>query len=163
LEDTARRDVADAQIKKVSEQNAQLQKQYTAATTILGVLNLEIRGEQPTETLTKQLREIPASDEALSIGGQIEQQVRDLAVHDSTTVDKYNTLLVDYRNYVKATDASIARLSGGAYQQQLQQQQQQQRLNNAIALYNLMPKYTPPQVIQLQVSDCSKTPALCVH
>ena len=163
LEDAAMRDVADAQIKKLSEQNAQLQKQYTAAMTVLGVLNLEIRGEQPTEALTKQLREIPASDDALSLGNQVEQQVRDLSLHDSTTVDKYNTLMADYRNYVKATDASIARLSGGVYQQQLQQQQQQQRLNNAIAFYNMMPKYTPPQVIQLQISDCSKTPALCVH
>ncbi len=40
---------------------------------------------------------------------------------------------------------------------------QQQRVSNALALYQLMPKYAPPQTINLQISDCTRLPALCAH
>jgi hypothetical protein len=46
---------------------------------------------------------------------------------------------------------------------QLAQIGQANRVSNALALYNAMPKYTPPQQINIQVSDCTRLPALCVH
>ena len=48
--------------------------------------------------------------------------------------------------------------------QQLGIQAQQARLANALAMYSLMPRYTPPQTINMNVtlSDCTRLPALCV-
>ena len=43
------------------------------------------------------------------------------------------------------------------------QNAQQQRINNSLMLYQMMPKYKPPQIINLQVSDCTRLPALCIH
>jgi len=33
---------------------------------------------------------------------------------------------------------------------------------NALALYQLMPKYTPSQTINVRISDCTRLPALYV-
>lgn len=39
----------------------------------------------------------------------------------------------------------------------------QQRINNALAIYGMMPKSVPPQTLNLNVTDCTKFPSLCVH
>jgi hypothetical protein len=67
---------------------------------------------------------------------------------NSEMVQKYNSLLA----LAQSQDAQLQAANS-----------RQQRINNALALYNAMPKYTPPQTINLQVTNCSACPALCVH
>jgi hypothetical protein len=38
---------------------------------------------------------------------------------------------------------------------------QSRRINSNLAILGLMPNYNPPQTINLNVSDCTKLPALC--
>jgi hypothetical protein len=66
-------------------------------------------------------------------------------------VEKYNSLLVltkDLQQQLLSAKMESAK---------------QRRINNALAIYELMPKYTPPQTIRLQVYDCTQLPALCIH
>jgi hypothetical protein len=135
-------------------ENAQLQKHYNDAFAVLSVLNSEIHGWTPSEPQLKLLHEIPPDDLALSFGTQSETAVQKLAEHDSMAVEKYNALLSDYKEYVQQVDLQMAQVRQGYAQQQ--------RFNNALALYNAMPKYTPPQTLNLRVMDCTKLPALCV-
>jgi hypothetical protein len=46
---------------------------------------------------------------------------------------------------------------------QLAQIGQANRVANALAIYQMLPRYTPPQTINVNVSDCTRLPALCVH
>jgi hypothetical protein len=159
LSDATTIDKVRSDQKALTEEKAKLTKQYEQSLALLSMLRTELSGNQLTLDQQKQLAEIP-SGAALDNAVSVESLFQSLAKHDSSTVDKYNELLANYQNYVRASDAAIARLSTGVYQQQ---QQQQQRVNNALTLYSLMPKYTPPQTIQLQTYDCTKYPAACVH
>jgi hypothetical protein len=40
---------------------------------------------------------------------------------------------------------------------------QQQRINNALTIYSLMPKYPTPQSVNINIVDCTRRPALCVQ
>lgn len=143
----------------LATQKAQLQGMYADALNTLSVLNNEIHGWPVTDAQKKQLVDMPAAHDTLELAASIETEVQKLAEHDSAAVDKYNTLLTFAKKLVADQQAEIDLLSArSSYQAQ-----QQQRFSNALAIYNLMPKYTPPQTIQLQVSDCTKSPALCVH
>jgi hypothetical protein len=71
------------------------------------------------------------------------------AVEANTNLtDKYNALLQQANAAIQTANARLAK---------------QQRINNALAMYGMMPKYNPPQTLNVNVTDCSKTPALCVH
>jgi hypothetical protein len=66
-------------------------------------------------------------------------------------VEKHNALLAVTRSFASqlaATQSDLAR---------------QRRINNVLTIYQLMPKYAPPQTINIQVTDCTRLPALCVH
>jgi hypothetical protein len=69
----------------------------------------------------------------------------------SRLADQYNALLAVARN-LQTQLLAVQR-----------QDAQNHRVRNALELYQLMPKYTPPQTINIQVTDCTKLPALCVH
>lgn len=61
-------------------------------------------------------------------------------------VEKYNDLLQRANSVINTQNARLAR---------------QQQVNNALAIYGALPKQ--PQTVNVNVSDCSKYPALCVH
>ena len=122
---------------------------------MLVILDKEIRG-LPLNDLDKQVLAASATDSAaLKIAADIEKNVNDgvgiikkLAEDNSGLTDKYNSLLSIAQTLQAQLNAATSR---------------QQRINNALALYSLMPKYTPPQTINLQVTNCNVLPALCVH
>jgi len=66
-------------------------------------------------------------------------------------VDQYDALLVVARN-----------LQSQLLAVQMQDAQQR-RVSNALTLYQLMPRSVSPQTINLQIVDCNRLPALCVH
>ena len=67
------------------------------------------------------------------------------AAHDSL-VSQYNNLLTQANTLLETANARLAR---------------QQQINNAMAIYSLMPKYQPP--IRVQLMDCTRLPALCAQ
>jgi hypothetical protein len=95
--------------------------------------------------------------EALNLGASIETGQNNLfsyatkvSQHDSEAVDKYNALLADYKDYVTRVGIQFAQIG------------QYNRVNNALSLYQMMQKPTT-QTINVNVTDCTKLPALCVH
>lgn len=80
--------------------------------------------------------------------GEAAKVVQKLMADNSQMVQKYNSLLA----IAQSQDAQLQAANS-----------RQQRINNALAFYSMMPKYTPPQTINLQVTNCSAYPALCVH
>ena len=122
---------------------------------LLVILDKEIRGLPPND-LDKQVIAASATDSAaLNIAADIEKNVNDgvgiikkLAEDNSRLTDQYNSLLSVAQTLQAQLNTATSR---------------QQRINNALALYSLMPKYTPPQTINLQVTNCNVLPALCVH
>jgi hypothetical protein len=69
----------------------------------------------------------------------------------SHLVDQYNALLAVARNLQSQLLAVKM------------QDSQQRSVRNALILYQLMPRYNQPQRINLQIVDCNRLPALCVH
>jgi chromosome segregation ATPase len=70
-------------------------------------------------------------------------------------IEKYNRLLdlaKSQNEQLQAANAAVDRSNS-----------RQQRFNNALAIYSAMPKYQPPQTLNLQVTNCNALPALCVH
>ncbi len=97
--------------------------------------------------LTQKMDEIKkAATELLNADSVVYPAANKLQTDYSTLVQKYNSLLEVAQNLDAQLRAANSR---------------QQRFNNALALYNSMPKYTPPQ--QIQVINCNALPALCVH
>ncbi len=136
-------------------------KKYDDAMTVLRYLQLEspfqVPSQEQRDQLAKQLDKV-SPGAALELGASIEADrnrllkvAQDAMAHDSQTVDKYNALLADYKDYVQRVGIQLAQVG------------QASRINNALAIYQLMPKYTPPQTINIQVTDCTRLPALCVH
>jgi chromosome segregation ATPase len=78
---------------------------------------------------------------------------QELDVHYRKMLDDYKSLLDDYNGAIRRASYTDAIQQTNA--------QRQQRFSNALALYQAMPKYQPPQTINVNVSDCTKLPALC--
>ena len=65
-------------------------------------------------------------------------------------VDDYHGLVKKYNDLLATAQGLQSQLNAATYRQQ--------RVANALALYSLMPKYTPPQTINLQVTNCVPRP-----
>jgi chromosome segregation ATPase len=103
--------------------------------------------EDHNAELTKKMDEIRnAAAELLKLDAVVYPAANKLQSDYGSLVQKYNSLLEVAQNLDAQLRAANSR---------------QQRFNNALALYNSMPKYTPPQ--QIQVTNCNALPALCVH
>jgi hypothetical protein len=133
---------SEAANKELATKNAEFQKQYTQTLAVLSIVNSEFHGQTLNETQVKTLKAIPPTDDAITLGSEAEAAFKKLGEHDSQMVDKYNSLLTDYKDYVQRVGIQLAQIDQGYARQQ--------RFNNALALYNAMPKYTPPplQVFQ---------------
>lgn len=133
------------------------QKKYEDAMTLLTLLQTEVSGKTVSDEQTDRLSKVSggeALDSAIAIEknhNQLIEIARQVIEHDSMATNKYNALLADYKDYVDRVGIQLA------------QMRQQNRVSNALALYNLMPKYQPPQTFNVNVTDCTKLPALCVH
>jgi hypothetical protein len=144
---------------ELEARNTELQKKYTDAIAIMRSLDAETAGRVMTDEETKQLSAVSAG-EALNLGISLEKRANDfrtavtqLAKHDTQAVDHYNALLSDYKDYVNRVNIRLSEISSSYANQQ--------RLNNALAIYSLMPKYSPPSTINLNVTNCNALPALC--
>jgi chromosome segregation ATPase len=139
---------------KLTSQNEEISKGYLNALTTLRVLHKEMTLTALDEADQQAIKAIPPGDllaSAATIEKDFEEAVkvmRKLMSDNSEMVQKYNSLLA----IAQSQDAQLQAANS-----------RQQRINNALALYNAMPKYTPPQTINLQVTNCSAYPALCVH
>jgi hypothetical protein len=89
------------------------------------------------------------------VGTQVVDYTVALKAEYDKTVANYNALSDKYNNVVMQANNSIVEANNRLARQQ--------RIANAFALYNAMPRYNPPQTINLNVADCTKLPALCVH
>ena len=144
-----------AAVEQLKKDNDALNATSAYRIGLLLILSKEIRG-LPLNDLDKQVLAAGATDStALTIAADIEKNVnqgvdviKKLADDNSKLTYRYNSLLSTAQNLQLQLDAATSR---------------QQRVNNALALYSLMPKYTPPQTINLQVTNCNLLPALCVH
>ena len=108
-----------------------------------------------TDDDRKAISTVPPGSEILESAVAIEKDqneyikvVQKLVQDNSAMVQKYNSLLAIAQNQQAQLDVANSR---------------QQRVNNALAFYNMMPKYQPPQTINVQVTNCTTSPALCVH
>jgi chromosome segregation ATPase len=76
------------------------------------------------------------------------QLIESLLTANKDMTDKYNSLLQRANAALNDANSRLAR---------------QNRISNALAMYSLMPKYSPPQTLNLNVTNCNALPALCVH
>jgi ribosome modulation factor len=150
------RDQATNERDKLKTENAELAKKYDDAITILAAVNNHILGKPYSDEQTKKFKDM-LPGEALNLGASIETGQNNLfsyatkvSQHDSEAVDKYNALLADYKDYVTRVGIQFAQIG------------QYNRVNNALSLYQMMQKPTT-QTINVNVTDCTKLPALCVH
>ena len=85
--------------------------------------------------------------------------------------DKTYSAHVELLDYAKRQEAQLNEANVRLSMQEAQLNEanarayRQAQISNAMAIYSLMPRYTPPQTINLNVnwSDCTKYPALCVR
>jgi hypothetical protein len=151
---------AQAERDKLKSENAELTKKYDNAMTILAALNNHISGKGETDEQIAKIKEMGGS-EALNLGASIEtgqnnvfEFARQVSQHDSQAVEKYNALLADYKDYVTRVGIQLSQIG--------QNNQFNDRASRALMLYQMMQK-PPTQNINVNVSDCTKLPALCVH
>jgi chromosome segregation ATPase len=112
---------------------------------VLGTKNKEL--EASNAELNQKMDEIKtAAGELLKADAVVYPAANQLQSDYGVLVQKYNSLLDVAQNL----DAQL-RVANS----------RQQRFNNALAVYNSMPKYTPPQ--QIQITNCTALPALCIH
>jgi|SRR5271165_3464073 len=107
-----------------------------------------------TVSLRDNVRDFVIADVGAMVDAQAEvdrRQYNELAERYNALVEKHNALLAVTRSFASQLTATQSDLAN------------QQRINNALAIYQLMPKYIPPQTINIQVTDCTRLPALCVH
>jgi len=146
---------SQAAVEQIKKDNDALNISSSYRMGLLLILDKDIRGLPPND-LDKQVLAASATDSvALIIAADIEKNVnegvgiiRTLAEDNSRLTDKYNSLPPVAQTLQAKLNAATSR---------------QQRINNALALYSLMPKYTPPQTSNLQVTNCNVLPALCAH
>lgn len=141
----------------VITQTLEMKKKYDDAIAILVVLDTQMRGVALSDEQQSNLKAV-APGKALDLGVSIEKSQQELASvalklkeHDEMAVNKYNALLADYKDYVDRVGQQLAQIG------------RQQRINNALAIYQALPHYQAPQTINVNVSDCTKLPALCAH
>ncbi len=107
-----------------------------------------------TMGLRENMHDFVIADVGAIVDAQAEldrREYNELVQRYNALVEKHNTLLAMTRNLagqLAATQSDLAR---------------QQRINSALSIYELMPKYTPPQTVNIQVTDCTRLPALCAH
>jgi len=104
--------------------------------------------------LSDNMHDFVIADIGAMVDAQVEldrRQYDGLVEKYNELVEKHNALLAVTRNFASQLAAAQLDLA------------RQQRINNALAIYQLIPKYTPPQTINIQVTDCTRLPALCVH
>ena len=104
--------------------------------------------------LSDNMHDFVIADIGAMVDAQVEldrRQYDGLVEKYNELVEKHNALLAVTRNFASQLAAAQSDLA------------RQQPINNALAIYQLMPKYTPPQTINIQVTDCTRLPALCVH
>lgn len=147
--------------KELETQNAEATAKYAHAIAVLRIIEAESSGRTATDDETKALAAVPAG-EVLNLGISLEKRldtlfkdVNAMVKHDSDVVEKYNALLGDYKQYVHDVSNRMS-TADAAYESQ-------RRMNNAMAIYSLMPKYNPPQTINLNITNCTALPALCAH
>ncbi len=122
---------------------------------LLVILDKEIRG-LPLSDLDKQVLASGATDSvSLNIAVDIEKNVDQGIGIIKELVTKSNALVEKYNNLLGIAQSMQAQLNYA--------NSRQQRFQNALALYSAMPKYTPPQAINVQVTNCNLLPALCTH
>ena len=102
--------------------------------------------EASNAELNGKMDEIKKAAELLKADAVVYPAASKLQSDYAILVQKYNSLLEVAQNLDGQLRAANSR---------------QQQFNNALALYNSMPKYSPPQ--QIQVTNCNALPALCVH
>lgn len=106
---------------------------------------LEAKNAELTKRLSETIaiaRDLLKSDQAFyPAAAQLEKD-------HNALIEKYNRLLAIAQNQEAQLQAVNSR---------------QQRINNALAVYGMMPKYNPPQTLNLRVSNCTALPALCVN
>ncbi len=126
----------------------------------LRTLSLESEGKPLPDDLQKALGQVNLQNEAPQIAGKLESTRAQWAKlytqalqHDSDAVEKYNSLLSEYKDYVQRVSIQLTELGAeSAYQQ---------RVNRSLRLYQMMPKYNAPQSINIDVRNCTALPALC--
>lgn len=148
-------------IDDLQKRNAELKKKYDDSVAVLDVLATQIKGQHLNLEQQKALAGVEAG-KALELGTSLEKDIDVIFKYavklqdDNTALtNKYNYLLADAKEQMQRANAEMASMNA--------QYAKQQRFANALALYNAMPKYQPPQTINLNITDCSRFPAMCLH
>ncbi len=120
---------------------------------------LEVRNKE-LESQNKELEaknaEITQKDEAIKkAAGELLRNDQVVYPAAAKLFDDYNALVLKYNSLLSAAQTLQFQVNAA--------NSRQQRINNALAIYSAMPKYAPPQTINLQVTNCNALPALCVH
>lgn len=147
----------EADKSELSKENGELSEQVEGAKTVLRLLDKEMKLVPLTDDDKNALGAVHDAD-FINLGAAIENDqneyvkvVQQLAGDNDSAVRRYNSLLADYKDYVNRVGIQLAAIG------------QANRVANALALYNALPKYQPPQTINIQLTNCTALPALCVH
>ncbi len=117
--------------------------------------------ESKNKVLESKNKELEASNAELNQKmDEIRKAAAELLKADAIVYPAANKLQSDYGALVQKYN-SLLDVAQNLDAQLRAANSRQQRFNNALALYNAMPKYNPPQ--QIQVTNCNALPALCVH
>jgi hypothetical protein len=121
------------------------------------------RERAKTSELEKRVAELQAKDaewnkkynelgatgmQVLAIAQNLDKEITARIVAYNLLVDKYNATLNQANNVINQQNAVLA---------------QRQRVANALAAYGVMQQYNRPQTLNVNVTDCTKLPALCIH
>jgi hypothetical protein len=154
---TIERDSLAAKNKELEATNTKLTERLDGAETVMRVLDKEMKFAPLSEDDKKAINAVH-DDDILNLGVAIENDQKEyvkvaekLSSDNDSVVRKYNALLSDYKDYVSRVGIQLAAIG------------QANRVSNALALYNALPKYTPPQQVNVQIMNCTALPALCVH
>lgn len=111
------------------------------------------RLKKENQEITKKSAELhDAATQVYNESVQLQQAYKKAVDENFQVTTKYNNLLIEAKMELRRAQDMLASANA--------QNADRQRFANALALYSLMPKYQPPQTINLNVTDCSK--AICV-
>jgi len=117
--------------------------------------------ESKNKVLESKSKELETSNAELNQKmDEIRKAASELLKADAIVYPAANKLQSDYGALVQRYN-SLLDVAQNLDAQLRAANSRQQRFNNALALYNSMPKYTPPQ--QIQITNCNALPALCIH
>jgi len=102
------------------------------------------------------------NDELKKKDAELRAAALDVLGYTSRLDAEYRRMLTDYNHLIDHYNSAL-REANSAIQEANSRLAYQQRVNNALAIYQLMPRYQPPQTFNINVTDCSKYPALCIH